>query len=56
MPKTSMEYQYYRKLCGTYEAFTYTYLGSELVWDSSEEGFKVMITHFKKARAIYNDG
>jgi len=54
MPKTSMEYQYYRKLCGTYEAFTYTYLGSELVWDSSEEGFKVMITHFKKARAIYN--
>jgi hypothetical protein len=24
------------------------------MWDNSDEGFKVQITHFKKARAIYN--
>jgi len=44
---------------GYYEAFAHSELG-RIVWlDVSEEGFtgeneKIMITHFKKARAIFN--
>jgi hypothetical protein len=53
MPHDSEEYQYYRGLCN-YEAFAYKALGGMFLRDSSEEGFKVMITNFKKARAIYN--
>jgi hypothetical protein len=51
MPKASEEYLYYRALCN-YEAYAYNILGDML--DSSEEGFKAMMQHFKKARAIYN--
>jgi hypothetical protein len=54
MPKSSEEYKYYIILCGEYEAFVYTQLGGLATWDASEEGFKIMITYFKKARAIYN--
>ena len=54
MPKYSEEYQYYRVLCGEYEAHAYSHLGAILTSDASEEGFKIMITHYKKARAIYN--
>jgi len=54
MPKASEEYAYYRMLCGNYEAFAYSQLGGMLMLDSSEEGFKIMITHYKKARDIYN--
>jgi hypothetical protein len=52
MPKHSEEYQYYTMLCGNYESFAHHELGSMLMSDTSEEGFKVMITHFKKASAI----
>jgi hypothetical protein len=52
MPKSSEEYQYYTTLCGNYEAYAHHQLGSMLMSDTSEEGFKVMITHFKKASAI----
>jgi hypothetical protein len=54
MPKDSEEYQYYKLLCVEYEAFAYKSLGGMLISDTSEEGFKIMITHYKKARAIYN--
>ena len=54
MPHDSEEYQYYRVLCGEYEAHAYSHLGAILPSDTSEEGFKIMITHFKKVRAIYN--
>ena len=54
MPKASEEYAHYRMLCGNYEAFAYSQLGGMLMLDSSEEGFKIMITHYKKARDIYN--
>jgi len=55
MPKGSEEYEYYEVLCGNYEAYAYLKLGVLLLmWDSSEEEFKTMITHYKKARAIYN--
>ena len=53
MPKASEEYHYYRALCNN-EAFVYKQLGGMFLRDSSEEGFKIMITYFKKARAIYN--
>jgi hypothetical protein len=53
MPKGSEEYEYYKALCGNYEAFAYSQLGLSTS-DASEEGFKIMITHYKKARAIYN--
>jgi hypothetical protein len=52
MSKASEKYVYYRLLCGNYEAFVHHELGSMLMSDTSEEGFKVMITHFKKASAI----
>jgi hypothetical protein len=53
MPHDSEEYQYYRGLCN-HEAYAYKALGGMFLRDSSKEGFKVMITNFKKARAIYN--
>jgi hypothetical protein len=52
MPHDSEEYQYYIMLCGEYEAYAYSQLGATLMLDTSEEGFKVMITHYKKASAI----
>jgi hypothetical protein len=51
MPKDSEEYQYYRLLCGNYEAFAYDYLG---IAAYTNEGAEIAIAHFKKARAIYN--
>jgi len=54
MPKASEEYAYYIMLCGEYEAYAYGQLGAMLKSDSSEEGFKIMVTHYKKARAICN--
>jgi len=51
-PKGSVEYQYYKMMCGNYEAFAHQQLGAMLMLDTSEEGFKVMITHYKKASAI----
>jgi hypothetical protein len=47
MPKGSVEYQYYKMLCGEYEIM----LTSR---DGDLEAYKKVITHFKKARAIYN--
>ena len=54
MPKASEEYQYYRILCGNYEALAHMQIGMNLSSDTSEEGKNVVIGHFKKARAIYN--
>jgi len=53
MPKTSTEYQYYKMLCGDYEAFGYDVLG-KIARLRTEEGINTMITHWKKARAVYN--
>ena len=54
MPKTSNEYQYYKLLCD-FEAYAYEQVAAGVfLRDSSEEGFKAMITHYKKARAVYN--
>ena len=53
-PKGSVEYQYYKMMCGNYEAFAHQHLGAMLMLDTSEEGFKVMVTHYKKASAICN--
>jgi hypothetical protein len=53
-PKGSEEYRYYRLLCVEYEAYAYAELGTLLISDTSEEGFKIAITHYKKVRAIYN--
>ena len=38
MPKASEEYQYYRILCGNYEAFAHMQIGMNLTSDTSEEG------------------
>jgi hypothetical protein len=48
MPKGSEEYQYYIRLCG------YEKLGEMFLLDNSNEAIRAMITHLKKARAIYN--
>jgi hypothetical protein len=53
MPKASEEYQYYKLLCGHYETYAHLQLGGIARSDTSEEGFKAMMTHYKKARAIY---
>jgi hypothetical protein len=54
MPKYSEEYKYYIMLCGEYEAYAYSQLGAILTSDTSEESFKIMVTHYKKASAICN--
>ena len=51
MPKTSEEYQYYTGLGGC-EAYAHIMIATTLAL--TEEGTKVAIGHFKKARAIYN--
>jgi hypothetical protein len=53
MPQDSVEYQYYKVLCGQYEAFAYYMLGEILLRDKSEESNKLAITHFRTARAIF---
>ena len=52
MPKDSEEYQYYRFLHGNYEGFAYEMLG--VIAYRAKESMMITITHFKKARAIYN--
>jgi hypothetical protein len=52
MPEGSNEYQYYKLLCGHYETYAHFQLGCIARSDTSEEGFKVSITHNKKVRAI----
>ena len=56
MPKASVEYQYYKALCGNYEAFAYSNLGIvSFTGDFSDEESQIaMMMHLKKARAIYN--
>jgi hypothetical protein len=54
MPRHSEEYKYYKLLCGYYEAFAYNMLGGLWLSDTSDEGKKVAIGHYKKARAICN--
>jgi hypothetical protein len=53
MPKTSDQYIYYKLLCGRYEAFAYNYLGA-LLTNCTDKDWKLAITHYKKAQAIYN--
>ena len=56
MPKASVEYLYYKALCGNYEAFAYSNLGiASFTGDFSDEESQIaMMMHLKKARAIYN--
>jgi hypothetical protein len=54
MPPTSDEYQYYKALCGTYEALGYQYLGEKTLMDHTEASYKRSITYYQKARAICN--
>jgi hypothetical protein len=53
MPPTSYEYQYYKLLCGGYEAFGYQYLGMMTSLDHTEASYKRSIKYYQKARAIY---
>ena len=54
MPPTSDEYQYYKLLCGDFEASGYMNLGVMTSLDQTEASYKRSITYFQKARAIYN--
>jgi hypothetical protein len=56
MPHDSEEYQYYKALCGKYEAFAHVQLGTMIMLsgETSEEIMKTMIIHYKKARALSN--
>jgi len=47
MPRYSEEYEYYKFLCGNYEAYASHQLGV-LLCDSYEDGVKTAITYFKK--------
>jgi hypothetical protein len=51
MPKGSEEYEYYKLLCGEYEAFAHMNLGRLA---TSLEDHRIAIGHIKKTRAIYN--
>ena len=54
MPKDSEEYEYYKFLCGSCEAYAYNNLGAKSQLDSSEEVSQLGIKSWKKAHAIYN--
>jgi hypothetical protein len=53
MPPTSLEYQYYKMLCGDYEADGYQSLGMISYFDQTEASDKRSIKNYQKARAIY---
>jgi hypothetical protein len=53
MPRDSEEYEYYKFLCGNYEAIAHMQIGINLDL-TNEEDKTVAIGHLKKARAIYN--
>jgi hypothetical protein len=53
-PKDSYEYQYYEMLCGEYEAKAYLKLGMVTSLDLTETSYKMSMTCYKKAHAIYN--
>ena len=54
MPPTSDEYQFYKLLCGHYEALGYRYLGTIASLDHTEASYKRSIKYHQKARAICN--
>jgi hypothetical protein len=54
MPSTSLEYQYYKLLCGHYEVVGYQSLGEIAYFDRTEASCKRSITYHQKARAICN--
>ena len=54
MPPTSDEYQYYKLLCGDFEASGYMNLGVMTSLDQTEASYKRSITYFQKAKAICN--
>ena len=53
-PKDSYEYQYYEMLCGEYQAKAYLKLGMVTSLDLTETRYKMSMTCYKKAHAIYN--
>ena len=53
MPPTSDECQYYKVLCGHYEADGYQSLGVMSSLNHTEASYKRSITYYQKARAIY---
>jgi hypothetical protein len=54
MPPTSFEYQYYKVLCGDFEADGYRYLGVMTSLDQTKASDKRSITYYQKAKAICN--
>jgi hypothetical protein len=54
MPPTSDEYQYYKLLCGDYEADGYESLGMISCFDQTEASDKRPIKNYQKGRVIYN--
>ena len=54
MPQTSDEYQFYRLLCGTYEAPGFEALAMVLCFDMNEASTKRSMSYFLKARTIYS--
>ena len=54
MPPTSLEYQYYKLLCGHYEVVGYQSLGAIAYFDRTEASCKRSITYHQKAQAICN--
>jgi len=55
MPKGSVEYEYYKVLCGEYEAFAHLHLGRiTKSLDMTEKENQIALGHMKKVRAIYN--
>jgi hypothetical protein len=54
MPPTSFEYQFYKLLCGDFEAVGYQSLGMISHFDQTEASDKRSFKNYQKARAIYN--
>jgi hypothetical protein len=54
MPPSSLEYQFYKFLCGGYEALGYKYAAEVASMDTDDTGLKASISYYEKARVIFS--
>lgn len=54
MPPSTLEYQFYKFLCGGYEALGYKYAAEVASMDTDDTGLKASISYYEKARVIFS--
>lgn len=54
MPPSSLEYQFYKFLCGGYEAVGYRFAAEAAAMDTDKTGMKTSINFYEQARKIFS--